>query len=83
MYISFMHRKEIYYNNLHISPTVQKHQTSHSIITRRLILFKYFLCGFVQQLVDDFVDNGVSNANYIQCFLHVRISQEVVWFRQR
>jgi hypothetical protein len=40
---------------------------------KSLIFLKYFLCGFVKQLVDDFVDDVVSNAYYIQCFLHDRI----------
>jgi hypothetical protein len=74
MYISFMHRKEIYYNNLYVSPTIQNTKCHIVSLQQSLIFIKYFLCGFVQQLVDDFIDNGVSNAHYVQCFFHDRIS---------
>jgi hypothetical protein len=65
MYVSFMHHKEIYYNNLHVSSIVQNIKCYIVSLQKSLIFPKYFLCGFVQQLVDDFVDNGVSNAHYV------------------
>jgi hypothetical protein len=43
------------------------HQMLHSIITIKF-------SSFVQQLVDDFIDDGVSNAHYIWCFFHDQIS---------
>jgi hypothetical protein len=74
MYVNFMHHKEIYYNNLQVSSIVQNTKCYIVLLQQSLIFLKYFLYGFVQQLVDDFVDNEVSNAHYVQCFFHDRIS---------
>jgi hypothetical protein len=42
---------------------------------KSLIFFKNFLGGFIQQSIDDFVDDGVSDTHYIQRFFHDRIDQ--------
>jgi hypothetical protein len=50
---------------------------------KSLIFFKNFLGSFIQQPIDYFVDDGISDTYYIQRLFHDRIGQGVVWLGQQ
>jgi hypothetical protein len=83
MWVNFMHRKEIYYINLHICSLSHTQNVTLYHYNESLIFLKNFLCGLIQQPIDDFVDDGISDAHYIQRFFHDGIGLGVVWLRQR
>jgi hypothetical protein len=81
MCVNFMHRKEIYYINLHLL-IVSYIECYIVSFNKSLIFFKIFLHGLIKQLIDDFVDDGISDAHYSQRFFHDGIGLGVVWIEQ-
>jgi hypothetical protein len=48
-----------------------------------LVLLQDLLRNFIQQFIDDFVNNRFGHIDDLQCFLHFWISQGVERFRWR
>jgi hypothetical protein len=70
MCVNFMHCKEIYYINLHIYSLSHTQNVTLYHYNKSLIVFKNFLRDLIQQPIDDFVDDGISDAHYIQRFFY-------------
>jgi hypothetical protein len=54
-----------------------------TFIQKVLVFFQDLLCNFIQQFIDDFVNNRFSHINNLQCFLRFWIGQGIERFQWR
>jgi hypothetical protein len=66
-----------------ITVLLQQRHIDHlkKFIQKVLVFFQDLLLNFIQQFIDDFVNNRFGHINDLKCFLRFWIGQGIEWFR--